>query len=321
MTHRLLRPLAAAAAAMVCAVSAPVPSAHAGHGDRGSAIRYATALEFQAQAAGRFGASVGRPDYFAFGNTANAIAAEAHVIEQKLIACDIYGAKQCVAHLKGLVKRLDKQEDRLSKCGYGGRDARDCGDDFADEIEDAFDDLEDEVEDLRATGPVVLHGGTPRPPIVGRPTGVYPPQGSYQPGPPAPAWNGPRNAPPSGFQYQGEGEHGGVYYGPSRGLSDPGASLGRPSDGPEGLREFERAPQPPRYDDGDFRPVPNRESYRPVPGGGSLGEPTDGPLWNGNAGSIYDAGPALPGFEPQARFDRSDRFGRTTRGITVTLVR
>ena len=356
MYARPLRPLAVAAAAAVWA--AFVPAARADHGDIGAATRLATAVEFRARAAAQLGAAVGRPDYLVFANIANRIAAEAHEVEVKLAVGDVPAAKLCVRRLEGLVKALDKQEDRLSKCGYRGRDARDAADDAADELEDAFDDLEDEVEDLRAVpvAPIVIRGDQPHPAILGPPVNlrpdfgrpgygrpsygapsygaptILPPRGNVNVAPPAPGFGSSpaRGGVPPGFEYQGEGDGRGVYYGPSRGLSEPTAPLGRPSrdlDGFDsgfdggGFDSGVRYDSPfdsrnsfdPRFDsrvppsDG-YQSVPTRDSYRPVPSRNAPPRFDDG---------RFD-GPALPALGPQARFQRN---GRTPFTLTVSLVR
>ncbi|MFH5805899.1 hypothetical protein [Alienimonas sp. DA493] len=324
MRFRQFSPFVVAAAA---ACAAPLPAASAGDGDIAKATRLAAAVEQHALAAARFGSSVPLPDYFAFADTANAIAAEAHQVEVQLAVGDVAGAKRCLHHLEGLIESLDKQEDRLARRGPA-RGARKAADDFADDIEDCFEDLEDEVEDLRAV-PIVLHGGAPHPAIVGRPSvgpgpvrvgppAVVPPRSEpYRPAPSAPAWDGGRTVPgavPPGFEYQGEGEHGGVYYGPSRGAVAPNSGpiapaggSGRPGRSSGGLYDFPVTPLPPRSRENDsFRPVPSRDSYRPAPAP---------PRYEGpNAG--FD-GPALPGM-PQAGFDRSSRAARL---FPVTMLR
>ena len=371
MYARPLRPLAVAAAAAVWAVF--VPAAHADHGDIAKATRLANAVEFRAQAAAQLGAAVGRPDYLAFANLAGQIAAEAHTVEVKLAVGDVPAAKLCVRRLEGLVKALDEQEDRLSKCGYRGRDARDAADDAADELEDAFDDLEDEVEDLRfvPVAPIVVRDDQPHPPILGPPVNVrpgygqpnsgrsdfgrsdfgrptiLPPRGNVNIAPPAPGFgsNPARGGVPHGFEYQGEGDGRGVYYGPSRGLGDPTAPLGRPSRDLNGFdrgfngggfdnRGFDNGSfdggvryDPPfdsrnsfdsRFDsrvppsDG-YQSVPTRDSFRPVPGR-NVPSGFDGGRFDGGP---FD-GPALPALPPQAHYQRP---GRTPFSLTVSLVR
>ncbi|WP_145359668.1 hypothetical protein [Alienimonas californiensis] len=318
----MFSPLVALAAA---ACVAPLPSAAAGDGDIAKATRLAAAVEQHALAAARFGSSVPLPDYFAFAHTANAIAAEAHAVEVKLAVGDVAGAKNCLRHMKGLIESLDKQEDRLTRRGPA-RSARKAADDFADDIEDCFEDLEDEVEDLRAV-PIVLHGGAPHPALIGRPTIVpgpvqvgppaylSPRSDSYRPAPSAPAWGGGRTAPgtlPPGFEYQGEGENGGVYIGPSRESFGPGAGPIAPAGGansPGGLYGDQVAPRP--VDGGSFRPVPSRDSYRPVPNAAPAP-----PRYEGTMDDGFD-GPALPGM-PQAGFDRSSRAARL---FPVTMLR
>ncbi|NNJ26818.1 hypothetical protein [Alienimonas chondri] len=344
MPLRLPQLLLAAAAGTTLAVSAP--AANAGHGDIGKATALAHAVERHAQATARFGAQVGRPDYLAFGHTASLIAAEAHEIEVKLAVGDVAGAQSCTHHLKGLVKTLDKQEDRLSRCGWNGRDARKAADDFADDVEDTFDDLEDEVEDLKVV-PIVVHGGTPHPAILGRPGAGRPglSRGPVVVGPPVvvtPAPTNPRydryqsnpltpryddrgptpgygGTAPGGYEYQGESDGRGIYYGPSRGAIDARGSLSapapqpvppgttrpgtiRPAPGAGGLYDNGGGYSAPRYDGpNDYRPVPSRDSYRPAPAP---------PRYDDHIEPQSYDGPALPSLPSQARYDRSDRLDR-----------
>ncbi len=317
MRFRLLRPFAAAVAAAVLAVAAP-PAAHAGRGDIGQATQLASAVGFHAQAAGQFGYAVGRPDYAAFGNTAFAIAAEAQQVEAMLAVGDVAGAQASTARMRGLVDVLDKQEDRLSKCGYLGRDARKAGDDYADHVEDTFKDLRREVEDLHPIpfAPVVVHHPPVHhapvhhapvhvgPPVVVNQTDVRVNQTDVRVNVNAPQVNFPPGAvAPSGFQYQGEGDQGGVYYGPSRGAA-PGGLYGP---GPQAGPQF----NDPQFDDpNSFRPVPNRDSFRPVPRQAPL-PPAYGPPRD-----RFD-GPGLPApglsAPPQARIERSELFERFER--------
>ena len=279
MLTRLSRPLVAAAAVAVWAVAVPAPPAVAGSGDIRTAARLASAVEQRALAAADFGARVGLPEYLAFSNTAGAIAAESHLVGVKLAVGDVPAAQACVAKMKGLVRVLDKQEDRLPRRGFA-RGARKAADDAADAVEDTFKDLEDEVEDLRFVArPVVFAPPVaPRPPVVGPPAcpgggpAVSPRpaprfeetyfeesyrEESFRGGAPRVApqggigggFGGPPSGFGGGFEYQGEGDDGrGVYYGPSRGLNDPAPQLGRPTDGFDdfGVSRDRYAP-PPSY--------------------------------------------------------------------------
>ena len=317
MLTRLSRPLVAAAAVAVWAVAVPAPPAVAGHGDIGTAARLASAVEQRALAAADFGARVGLPEYLAFSNTAGAIAAESHLVGVKLAVGDVPAAQACVAKLKGLVRVLDKQEDRLPRRGPL-RGARKAADDAADAVEDTFKDLEDEVEDLRFVArPVVFAPPVaPRPPVVGPP--ACPNGGAAVSPGPAPRFEetyfeesyyeeshrggAPRVVPPGGFdvpsggfgggfEYQGEGDDGrGVYYGPSRGLNDPAPHLGRPTDG---------------FDDFGV----SRDRYAPPP---SYGTPNYGaPAYGAPRDDFRDDFRDRDSFRPVPRFE--ERFEESYR--------
>ena len=258
LARRPRRLISAAAAAAVWAVLAPAPSAEAGRGgDPGRIDRLAASLQARAASAADFGLRTGDPRFLQFGQAANVLANESGVLRAKLAAGDFTAVRVCTAKIGGVVRDIDRLEDRLPKraqCGRSLRGARKAADRLADGIEDVYDDLEDEVDDLRVVGRVGFAGFASRPvrpaapSVVVCPTPVRPAAPAvcpgyatcfdpncdhgFPPGPAAPTWDG---VPYGGAVPAPKLRDRDVRYGPSRGLSEPPYEYGRPADAIDGF--------------------------------------------------------------------------------------